>query len=88
MGPKNSKPPVPEAGVPPTSNIAILSAIVQGEKGVGENMIVVSMKPFGATTKFPSFLLVGALNVSFCHQDNCLNINSEATVRQPETPAI
>ena len=46
------------------------------------------MRPFGATTKFTAFLFAGAMNVSFRHPDNWRNINSEATERQPETPAI
>ena len=50
-------------------------------------MIVVSTKPFGAATKYPEFLVVGALNVFF-RRANCLNINSAATERHPETPAI
>ena len=63
MGPKNSKflLHLKQAFHP----LAILSANLHGEKGVGGNMIVVYTKPFGATTKFPAFLFLGATNVSF-----------------------
>ena len=63
MGPENSKFPLylKKAFHP----LAILSGNLQGEKGVGKNMIVVSTKPIGATTKFTAFLFSGALNMSF-----------------------